>query len=91
MRRRLALARLLLRPPRLLLLDEPYAAFDQTGVDVVNAFVRKTAANGGTVIVVTHDFARARAAVGRVLRIENGRILHGLDPQLSPDEAAPAP
>jgi heme exporter protein A len=74
MRRRLALARLLLRPPQLLLLDEPYAAFDQHGIDFVNQFVRDTAARGGAALVVTHDPARAREVTQRMVRIVDGRI-----------------
>jgi heme exporter protein A len=77
MRRRLALARLMLRPPRLLLLDEPYAAFDQAGIDQVNAYVRKIVDGGGAALVITHDLARARGVAERVMRIEDGRI--GLD------------
>lgn len=74
MRRRLALARLLLRPPQLLLLDEPYAAFDQHGIDFVNDFIRKTAARGGACIVVTHDPMRVGEVAGRAVRINDGRI-----------------
>jgi heme ABC exporter ATP-binding subunit CcmA len=74
MRRRLALARLTLRPPRLLLLDEPYAAFDQAGIDQVNAYVRRIVADGGAALIATHDLARARGLAHRVLRIEDGRI-----------------
>lgn len=75
MRRRLALARLLLRPPRLLLLDEPYAAFDQHGIDFVNDFVRRIIAQGGAAIVATHDPARVSAIARRFVRIEDGRIV----------------
>lgn len=74
MRRRLALARLILRPPQLLLLDEPYAAFDQHGIDFVNQFVRATAARGGAALVVTHDPARASDVTHRMVRIVDGRI-----------------
>jgi heme exporter protein A len=74
MRRRLALARLLLRPPRLLLLDEPYAAFDQAGIDFVNTFVQKTAAEGGAAIIVTHDPARVAEVTKRMVTIVGGRI-----------------
>ena len=74
MRRRLALARLILRPPRLLLLDEPYAAFDQHGIDFVNEFVRDTAARGGACIIVTHDPARVAEVSHRMVRIVDGRI-----------------
>jgi len=74
MRRRLALARLILRPPRLMLLDEPYAAFDQHGIDFVNAFVQQTAANGGAAIIVTHDPARVAEISHRTVRIVDGRI-----------------
>jgi heme exporter protein A len=76
MRRRLALARLLLRPPRLLLLDEPYAAFDQHGIDQVNAYVRTIVNNGGAALIATHDLARARGVAERVVRIVDGKIAH---------------
>jgi heme exporter protein A len=75
MRRRLSLARLILRPPSLLLLDEPYASFDQQGIDFVNSFIRQTAANGGAVIVVTHDPGRVGQITRRMVRIEDGRIV----------------
>jgi heme exporter protein A len=74
MRRRLGLARLLLRPPSLLLLDEPYAAFDQDGIDVVNEFVQATSARGGVVILTTHDMARAMEVVTRRVHIADGRL-----------------
>jgi heme exporter protein A len=74
MRRRLALARLLLMPPRLLLLDEPYASFDVDGIERVNAFVREVAAQGGAVIVVTHDLERARPVMDRVELLQDGEL-----------------
>lgn len=74
MRRRLALARLILRPPRLLLLDEPYAAFDQSGIERVNAYVRQIVQDGGAVLIATHDLARASRVAHRVVCIEDGRI-----------------
>ena len=84
MRRRLALGRLLLRPPRLLLLDEPYAAFDADGVALVNRFARQVTSDGGTTIIVTHDYARAQGAVDRVVRLEEGRVLDGLPREPEP-------
>lgn len=75
MMRRLSLARLILQPPRLLLLDEPYASFDVEGIERVNAFVRSVAGSGGTVIVATHDLDRASAVMGRVVQLSKGRIV----------------
>jgi len=75
MRRRVALARLLLRRPRLLLLDEPYNSFDATGVAVVDTLIRETAHAGGAALVVTHDLARVGAAhYDRVLALNAGRM-----------------
>jgi heme exporter protein A len=74
MRRRLGLARLLLRPPTLLLLDEPYASFDADGIQMTNAFVAQTAARGGVVLLSTHDLARAQDIVTRRVHIAEGRL-----------------
>jgi heme exporter protein A len=75
MRRRVALARLLLRRPRLLLLDEPHNSFDATGVAVVDTLVRDTARAGGAALVVTHDLVRAGGAgYDRVLGLNAGRV-----------------
>lgn len=72
MRRRLALARLLLRPPDLLLLDEPYASFDADGLRLVNAFAAEVARSGGAVVIATHELARGRGLIDRTVRIDEG-------------------
>jgi energy-coupling factor transporter ATP-binding protein EcfA2 len=75
MRRRLSLARLLLRPPRLLLLDEPYASFDVDGIRLVNSFARRVAGAGGAALVATHDIARGLDVFDRRVHIEDGRAV----------------
>ena len=75
MTRRLALARLVMRPPRLLLLDEPYASFDADGIELVHAMVRETAARDGVVLIATHDPERSAAVVDGVLRLAQGRVV----------------
>jgi len=60
-RRRLALARALLKPAPLLLLDEPTADLDRAAEGEIIAMIR-AAARGRTVIVATHSEALAAAA-----------------------------
>jgi heme exporter protein A len=78
MRQRLALARVHLRTPDLLLLDEPYAGLDRDAGELVDAMVAAARRQGRTVLVVTHDAARAGLA-SRVASMRAGR-LHGATP-----------
>lgn len=79
MRRRLALARILLRPPTLLLLDEPYASFDAPGISLVNDVVRETASRSGSVIIATHDLERAAAVTDARVDIQEGLAIEVSD------------
>ena len=83
MRRRLALGRVLLRPPLLLLLDEPYASFDSDGIVLVNEVARETAARGGSVIIATHDLDRASVVMDRRADVRDGLVV----PVASPDRS----
>ncbi|OKJ29743.1 ABC transporter permease [Streptomyces sp. CB01580] len=78
---RVALARALAARPRLLLLDEPLAALDQT----TRAHVRHTlrthlAGFGGVCLIVTHDPVEAVSLADRVLVLEEGRTLQDAPP-----------
>ncbi len=53
-RKRLSLARLLLLPARLWLLDEPYANLDLDGITLVNRMVERHLSQGGGVLLTTH-------------------------------------
>ncbi|MFN2566202.1 MAG: heme ABC exporter ATP-binding protein CcmA [Gemmatimonadaceae bacterium] len=76
MRRRVALARLLLRRPRLLLLDEPYNSFDVAGIALVDELIRETARDGGAALVVTHDLARnPMSRYDRLVALNAGRVI----------------
>jgi heme exporter protein A len=72
MQRRLALARVMLRRPALVLLDEPYASFDVKGIELVNAFLAELKAAGHAAIVSTHDLPRASGVADRVIEIVDG-------------------
>ena len=74
MQRRLALARLILRSPKVLLLDEPYSNLDAEGMGLMNAMISDVARAGGAALVALHELAPARALLDRQLRIVEGRI-----------------
>jgi heme ABC exporter ATP-binding subunit CcmA len=74
MRQRLALGRLLLRDPELLLLDEPYAGLDEDGKDLVDDIVRDAHRRGRTVVVATHERERAGIAT-TIAAMDGGRLV----------------
>jgi len=73
-RQRIALARALVHRPRLLLLDEPTSGLDSASIDRLGRVVREEAANGSTVVVVTHDLGFADAIGGTVTTLERGQV-----------------
>jgi heme exporter protein A len=74
MQRRLALARLMLVRPRVLLLDEPYANLDIAGIDIMNAVINEVRNAGGAALLVLHELAPAAGMLDRVLTLVDGRI-----------------
>ncbi|GLX40393.1 hypothetical protein Sros01_64660 [Streptomyces roseochromogenus] len=78
---RVALARALATRPRLLLLDEPLAALDQTTrAQVRHTLRRHLAGFGGVCLIVTHDPVEAVSLADRVLVLADGRTLQDAPP-----------
>ncbi|HEX8054436.1 MAG TPA: ABC transporter ATP-binding protein [Thermoleophilaceae bacterium] len=70
---RVAIARALVTRPSLLLADEPTGNLDsRTGQEIVD-LLRRTADEGQTIVMVTHDL-RWTGVADRVVRIEDGQI-----------------
>lgn len=75
MQRRLAIARLALVRPRLLLLDEPYSNLDAGGVDLMNSLISDWVEDGAGALVVLHELTPAAAVLDRTVTLVNGRIV----------------
>jgi energy-coupling factor transport system ATP-binding protein len=73
--RRLSLACVLVRHPRLLVLDEPTFGMDRSGFDALLAILRDRMEAGTAVIVATHDRHLVAAFAQRVMEIESGRLV----------------
>jgi ABC-type multidrug transport system ATPase subunit len=74
MQRRLALARLMLVRPRLLLLDEPYSNLDTDGIHLMNSLIGEWKEQGAAALVVLHELAPATGVLDRTLTMRAGRI-----------------
>lgn len=75
MKRRLALARILLGAPRLLLLDEPYDGLDQQGKKWLDELLLEFKGTGVAVLMATHSFGRGLGIADRVAILASGRIV----------------
>lgn len=74
MRQRLALARCLMRSPRLILLDEPYAGLDADARHIVDDLLATARQHGATVLLASHEPPPVEL-VSRAVHLENGRIV----------------
>ena len=73
-KQRVAIARALAMKPGLMLFDEPTSALDPEMVGEVLDVMRRLAADGMTMVVVTHEMGFARQVSDRVLFIDQGVI-----------------
>ena len=72
---RAAIARALAMEPKLMLFDEPTSALDPEMISEVLDVMVDLAAEGTTMIVVTHEMGFARSAARRVVFMDEGRIV----------------
>jgi polar amino acid transport system ATP-binding protein len=84
---RVAIARALAMEPALMLFDEPTSALDPELVGEVLDVMRRLAADGMTMIVVTHEMQFAREAGDRIVVMDEGRVIE----QGSPSEVLSNP
>ena len=80
-KQRVAIIRALAMNPRLMLFDEPTSALDPEMTGEVLELMGNLAAEGMTMLVVTHEMAFAREAADRVLFMDQGEILEQGSPR----------
>jgi len=81
-KQRVAIVRALAMSPDVMLFDEPTSALDPEMVGEVLEVMKELAAEGMTMVVVTHEMGFAREVATRVLFMDEGKILE----EATPDE-----
>ncbi len=74
-KQRIAIVRALAMNPEVMLFDEPTSALDPEMVGEVLSVMKELAADGMTMVVVTHEMGFAREVGNRVLFMDDGKIL----------------
>jgi len=80
-KQRIAIVRSLAMNPKVMLFDEPTSALDPEMVGEVLAVMKDLAAEGMTMVVVTHEMGFAREVASRVLFMDEGKIIEQGAPQ----------
>ena len=80
-KQRVAIARALCMEPDVMLFDEPTSALDPEMVGEVLQIMKALAADGMTMVIVTHEIGFAREVADRVLFIDEGCIVEEGTPE----------
>ena len=74
MQKRLSFARVRLEDARLILLDEPFAALDAAGQELVSEWIAADRRAGKTVIIASHNLERAARIADRAVLLSRGQM-----------------
>jgi polar amino acid transport system ATP-binding protein len=80
-KQRVGIARALAMKPDVLLFDEPTSALDPELVGEVLAVMKSLAAEGATMIIVTHEMEFARQVATRVVFMDGGQVVESAPPE----------
>lgn len=80
-KQRIAIARALAMNPDVMLFDEPTSALDPEMVGEVLELMKELAADGMTMVVVTHEMGFAKEVATRVLFMDQGKIMEQNTPE----------
>jgi heme exporter protein A len=72
---RLAIGRAVLHDPDVMLFDEPHTGLDQDACAMLDGVLREVAARGRTVVMTSHDLARAADLASRYDVLSQGKIV----------------
>lgn len=75
MQQRLAIARSVIHDPEILLLDEPYTGLDQDACAMLDEVLKEIAVQGRTIVMTSHDLARAADLASRFDVLSRGKIV----------------
>ena len=75
MRKRLAIARLLLKKPKVALLDEPFGELDPAGIAQMEAIIGELKAQGTTLVLATHLVDQGLTLCEERLHLQEGRVV----------------
>ena len=75
MQQRLAIGRAVLHDPEVMLFDEPHTGLDQDACVMLDNVLREVAARGRTVVMTSHDLARAADLASRFDVLSRGQVV----------------
>ena len=73
MRKRLTIARLLMKAPKLALFDEPFGELDPAGILQMEGLLRELQAAGTTIVLATHLIEQGQSLTQERLHLDQGR------------------
>lgn len=75
-RRRVMIARALVRDPEFLVLDEPFSGVDLPTQEAIAELFRDLSARGTTILVVLHEIGPLEGAIQRAVVLDHGHVVH---------------